>query len=57
MVLAQREGGDADWHAARLRAIFDGHTTPSPDELTTIDLILARPRQSVPPATEGEWLL
>ena len=44
LILSQREGGGPDWHAGRLRAILDGRLVPSPDELTTIDLVLARPK-------------
>ncbi len=44
LVLSQREGGAPEWHAGRLRAILDEELVPSLDELTSIDLLLARPK-------------
>lgn len=53
LILSQREGGGVEWHAARLRSLLDEEVVPSLDELTTIDLLLARPKTTPVPVAES----
>jgi hypothetical protein len=55
LILSQREGGSAEWQAARLRSILEGDVIPSLDELTAIDHVLARPESG--PVAVAEPLL
>ncbi len=57
LILSRREGGHQEWHAARLRSVLDGEVVPTLDELTAIDLILARPAPRPVPVAEPGRLL
>ena len=56
LLLSQQEGGSPEWHSERLRAILEGHVVPTLDELTTVDLLLARPQRISAPAAESPSL-
>lgn len=53
LILSRTEGGGPEWHAGRLRAILEEELVPSPDEVTALDLILARPKPGSAPAAES----
>lgn len=53
LILSQREGGTRDHWSGWLRGILEEEITPSLDELTSIDLLLARPKPQATQAVEG----
>lgn len=55
LILSQREGGTPGHWTQWLRGVLEQEITPSLDELTTIDLILAKPKAA--PAESAELLL
>ncbi|MGB6222162.1 hypothetical protein [Haloferula sp.] len=47
MILSQKEGRSPDEWSRELRSFLDGNSVPTLDLITTIDTILAKPRQQI----------
>jgi len=53
LLLSQREGYTPDYWAKWLRQVLEDEITPSIDELTSIDAILAKPKKNTTPEPES----